>query len=129
MRQEHFHENIPEGCPPSDSVIDTPVLVFRTCKRTELHSKDFQSYYELDIAVSEDNVCNSFGLSCVTDYEYALNKALQSPRRWKAIAKAEILPEHGRIKQTGQPPHHTWWPYSGVERAEIFEIVWKTGQG
>ncbi|MDB4963378.1 MAG: hypothetical protein JWP01_3377 [Myxococcales bacterium] len=112
---------LPHGCPPADAA-DVDAAVFYIVKENPCAAQDFKSQAERGLAKDGDPCCRC-GISVWLDEEHARYKARQYQRLGKLIARAQLTPPHGKLKQTFAPPHHTWWPSDGVERHSLFEVV------
>lgn len=90
-------------CPPVDAV---PVNC-RIYRRIAGTTDDWKSYDELGIVVkSKSKLCQSTSLSCYKSLE-ALREILAVHESWsKTIVCADLIAEHGVIKQTNLDPNH-----------------------
>lgn len=109
-----YRENLPEGCPPDASVeIALETRVFRLVKASPATLDDFRSQRaERPVAVFKGvTECQARGLSIFTERQNAVQKALLLPRfRGFQVCLVRLVAGAGRIQQTFQPSHHTWWP-------------------
>jgi hypothetical protein len=124
-----FRDLLPAGCPPDAAAeIATSRVVFRLVCTDPPTQDDFLSQRQENTSkvfsgVSECVVC---GVSVFADKNDAVAKArkLQHLKNRK-ICRVTLTAEAGRIQQTFQPSHHTWWPlaefdilaHCGVETA------------
>jgi hypothetical protein len=115
-----FPDDWPQGCPPADAA-DANGEVFRIVKADPLSATDFRSYHEMGIARGDPVL--RCGLSVFRLRSDAEHVSRMFPNLGKVIARATLRPEHGKVKQTGRPSHTTWWPYVGVDRVSLFEVV------
>ena len=124
-----YLEPLPEGCPPEEAEeIVEPVEVFRLVRQNPPTLAEFRSQRaeKPDKVFKDVPECQARGLSVFTNRRDAAEKALRLPRfRGFFICRVALQPGAGRIQQTFQPSHHTWWPlasfdilvHSGVETA------------
>lgn len=113
-----YREQLPEGCPPDDSVeISEPWEVFRLVRTRPPTDDDFKSQR----AEKPGHVfhgateCEARGLSVHAergDSERALK--LPSLRR-RFICRLRLESGAGRILKTRARSHHTWWPLSDYD--------------
>ena len=114
-----YCENLPEGCPPEASVeITGETRVFRLVKTFPATPDDFRSQRaERPVAVFKGvSECQACGVSVFTEREDAVQKALLLPRfRGFKVCQVRLVDGAGRIQQTFQPSHHTWWPLAAFD--------------
>ena len=107
-----YREELPEGCPPADAYVPSSGLrVFRLVASLPPSEDDFRSFRSLNpasvVGVLE---CQTRGLSVYTNADDA-EKKRKLPKLKKLMTCAVSLDSFsGKLKQTGQPSHHTWWP-------------------
>ncbi|MHA3771430.1 hypothetical protein ACXR0O_07825 [Verrucomicrobiota bacterium sgz303538] len=108
------YRDLPEGCPPNESEeITSERLVFRLVKSNPATLEDFRSQREerpqaVFTGVTE---CQARGISVFTERRDAAEKVLRLPKfRKYSICQVMLTAGAGRIQQTFQPSHHTWWP-------------------
>ncbi|CAN5698296.1 hypothetical protein BH11VER1_BH11VER1_38470 [soil metagenome] len=110
----NYRETLPEDCPPHASVeIALEISVFRLVKTSPATLDDFRSQRaEKPGAVFKGvTECQANGLSVFTERQDAVQKALLLPRfRGFQVCPVRLDAGAGRIQQTFQPSHHTWWP-------------------
>lgn len=111
----------PRDCPPADAV-DVNMVVFRAVRQTPCAAADFQTAVESDRHRGGDP-CHRCGISVFQQEADARNTAKLFPTMGTLIARGQLDPPHGKIKQTGKLSHHTWWPPAGLVRHMFFEIV------
>ena len=108
-----YCETLPEGCPPDASVeIASQTRVYRLVRTTPATLDDFRSQRaEKPTAVFKGvTECQARGLSVFTERQ-DVQKALRLPRlRSFQVCSICLVAGAGRIQQTFQPSHHTWWP-------------------
>jgi hypothetical protein len=112
-----YREPLPDGCPPEDSdIVLTERVVFRIVKTNPPTEDDFRSQRaERPRAEFFADECVARGLSVHTDEVDSL-ELLKLPRlRGRMICQVTLLSGAGRIKQTGRPSHHTWWPLAAYD--------------
>lgn len=110
-------------CPPADAT-DASGLTYRVIKDTTPVDDDFLTHHEKGVRRGPE--CLRRGLSVFQDLKAAEHCVDLFGQFGKHIARAELEPQHGKLKHTGndkQPDHHTWWPYVGVRRTEMFVCV------
>ena len=95
---------------------------------TPLDASQFQSQAERGRAASAtgEQACTRHGLSVFPDRESCVHQRTLFPRLGAHIASASLTAQHGKTANTGSnrnPSHQTWWPYLGVVRHELFEIM------
>ena len=112
-----FREELPEGCPPDAAEeIAAPRQVFRLVRANSPTLDDFRSQRaekpNAHFSVSE---CQARGLSVFADRQDSA-KALKLPTlRGRSICRLTLEVGAGRILQTGQASHHTWWPLANFQ--------------
>lgn len=114
----------PENCPPEDAG-DVDGAVYRFVKKKDPRPADFVSHLERGLR-PEMPECLRAGLSCSIDLEHMKQVKESVPyRKRQTIAACSMKPEHGKIKQTLKPPHHTLWARRTVlpQLHELFKAV------
>ncbi|MDB4963394.1 MAG: hypothetical protein JWP01_3393 [Myxococcales bacterium] len=112
---------LPHDCPPTDA-LDCELEVYYVVKVSPCEATDFQTHAERNSQRNADP-CNRCGLSVWKDEADARYQAGKHPRLGNMIARGRLQAEHGKLKQTYRPSHHTWWPADDVERHSIFEVI------
>lgn len=114
-----YRDSLPEGCPPDAAEeVTTPRAVFRLVRTDPPTLDDFLSQRQEKpnkefYGVTE---CQACGLSVFADRRDAEAKALKLPRlRNRKICRVSFPAGAGRIQQTFQPSHHTWWPLADFD--------------
>jgi hypothetical protein len=113
----NYRENLPDNCPPAEADEITIVReVYRLVPSNPPTLNDFRSQREekpnTTFKVSE---CQARGLS-VYGERADCDKTLKLPKfRKHHICKVALNQGAGRIQQTGQPSHHTWWPLADYD--------------
>ena len=108
-----YLEPLPEQCPPDTArEILAQLDVFRLVRANPPTIEDFRSQRALKpdatFTVPE---CQARGLSVFCERRDAVNRALKLPNlRGLLVCRVTLETGAGRIQQTGQPSHHTWWP-------------------
>ena len=122
-----FPKWFPPDCPPTGAS-DASGIVFRFATKNPVAAEDFLSHHELGLA-PKAKPCSRAGLSVYRTISSARRRLRElrdrSPARFGPhIAEGSLSAEHGKIKQEGgDPDHHEWWAYEGVERHAPFRIV------
>lgn len=117
----------PPNCPPPEAP-DAGGIVFRFVAKNPVAEEDFRSHHELGLA-PRAKPCIRAGLSVFRNLVSARRKLRELRERYPArygthIAKGSLSAEHGKImQQGGDPDHHTWWAFEGVERRASFQVV------
>lgn len=109
-----YRELLPEGCPPDAAEeIGMPREVFRLARINPPTLDDFRSQRvekpnRVFPGVTE---CQARGLSVFADRRDLEARALKLPYlRGRFMCRVTLQAGAGRIQQTFQPSHHTWWP-------------------
>lgn len=120
----NYSKDCPKDCPPVDAV-DVQGSIFRIVRQCPPTVSDFQTHAESGKALTAvgKRVCLRFGLSVFNRFDDAAHHCELFPDLGKGIAMATLNAAHGKAKATGKPPHQTWWPYEGVDRAALFSCV------
>jgi len=120
-----FINACPDGCPPEDA-IDANGDFFRLAHSNPPESADFQTCAELGFRPNDDQ-CLRCGLSIFSSmkgatslYRYLMKRHKGAIRLGRFIARLELVPTDGKVKQTRRPPHHTWWMYEDTDREATF---------
>jgi hypothetical protein len=113
-----YREPLPEGCPPPESVeIREAHVVFRLVAALPPVAADFDSQRRLHpgrvfAGVSE---CQACGVSVFAERADCVMAQKLPALRAKVVCRLRLEPGAGRIKQTGKPSHHTWWPLADFD--------------
>ena len=114
-----YREPLPDGCPPDAAdEIATPREAFRLVRTNPPTLDDFRSQRaEKPNRVFPDvTECQARGLSAFADRRDLVARALKLPSlRRRLICRVTLQAGAGRIQQTGQPSHHTWWPLAAFD--------------
>ena len=114
-----YREPLPEGCPPDAAKeIAAPQEVFRLTRTNPPTLADFRSQRAEKPGRAFPGVteCQACGLSVFADRQDLVMKALKLPYlRGRLVCRVALDAGAGRIQQTGQPSHHTWWPLAAFD--------------
>lgn len=120
-----FTAECPAGCPHDDAV-DANGDFFRLAHANPPSAADYKTYAELGIFPDRDK-CLRCGLSVFSKakgaeslYQYMMRRHKGAVDLGKYVARLELCPADGKVKQTNRPPHHTWWMYDDTDRAATF---------
>ncbi|MEI6067393.1 MAG: hypothetical protein WCP96_08640 [Methylococcaceae bacterium] len=113
-----YRESLPDNCPPTlaEEVSETRV-VYRLVRSNPPTTDHFRSQREKkpDSVFPNIDECQARGLSVYTIVSDC-DKPLKLPHfRKYLVCKVSLDFGAGRIQQTGQPSHHTWWPLAGFD--------------
>lgn len=113
----NYREELPKGCPPLDSMdISSDLDVLRLTKSIPPTDGDFMSQRaEKPDAKFQVDECQARGLSVFTEQKDATNALKLPALKGRHICKIKLMAGSGKIKQTGRPSHHTWWPYKDFD--------------
>jgi hypothetical protein len=109
---QSYWEELPDGCPPADSCPPSQGMkVIRLIKQNPPTAEDFRSFRTLNPnKPAPTTECEASGLSVFTDLDDAERKRKLPKLKSSLPCLIRLTPQSGRIKQTGHPTHHTWWP-------------------
>lgn len=114
-----YRDPLPEGCPPDAAEeIAAPRAVFRLVRSVPPTADDFlsQRQEKPDRVFPGVTECQVRGLSVFADRRDAEAKALKLPHlKDRKICQVTLPAGAGRIQQTFQPSHHTWWPLAAFD--------------
>jgi hypothetical protein len=119
-----FPSSWPQDCPPKDAESASGV-VFRVAKTNPPSREDFKSHEELG-KKSNGSQCLRVGLSVFQTFDDAEHLTQLIPKLGRYVLRGQLQPSNGVVKQTPgrqHPTHTTWWPYDGVDRAELFSLA------
>ncbi len=118
-----FPPGWPENCPPRAAAAPSSAY-YRVVKTNPPSPDDFKSYSESGTVRKGGDLCKRCGLSIFDNWEGANAARLNFPALGEHIACGNLNAVHGKIMQTGANPHHcTWWPYDGLDRLSLFEVI------
>jgi hypothetical protein len=111
-RNMSYREDLPKGCPPTDAQdITSDFHVIRLTQSLPPTDSDFISKRaEMPDATFRVDECQARGLSVFTEQKDAINALKLPALRGRHACKLRLKSGAGKIKQTGRPSHHTWWP-------------------
>jgi hypothetical protein len=114
-----YRDPLPEGCPPDAAEeIAASRVVFRLVRSDPPTSDDFLSQRQEKPGREFPGVseCHACGLSVFADRKDAEAKALRLPTlKGRKVCRVTLSAGAGRIQQTFQPSHHTWWPLAAFD--------------
>ena len=114
----NYREPLPSGCPPDTAEeIVHPRDMFRLVRTDPPTAKDFRSQRaeKPDRTFPKIDECQARGLSVHAERRDS-EKALKLPAlRGRLICRLRLGTGAGKIQQTGQPSHHTWWPLADYD--------------
>ena len=122
----NYRDPLPNGCPPIESteVVDERV-VFRLVISNPPTGDDFRSQRtERPTAIFPPGIseCIARGISVHTERNDS-EKLRRLPRfRQALLCRVRLKAGAGRIQQTFQPSHHTWWPLAAFDILAECEI-------
>ncbi|MBK6728412.1 MAG: hypothetical protein IPG63_14445 [Xanthomonadales bacterium] len=114
----NYRDLLPEECPPEAAEeIAAPRDVFRLVRNMPPTLDDFRSQRaEKPETVFQVSECQARGLSVFAERQDAEARALKLPRfRGCLVCRVTLEAGAGRIQQTFQPSHHTWWPLAAFD--------------
>lgn len=99
----------PGDCPPADAE-DADGIVFHLVTDNPMPQSDlFDTAYHRE-AFLENDECIRVSLSCHREEEDSRELREVVPRLSdRKIARAKLMPEYGKLKQTFTPSHHSLW--------------------
>ena len=114
-----YRDPLPEGCPPDAAEeITTPRVAFRLVRTDPPTPDDFLSQRQENPGRMFSGVteCQACGLSVFADRRDVEARALKLPRlKNRKLCRVTLPAGAGRIQQTFQPSHHTWWPLAAFD--------------
>ena len=113
-----YKEPLPPGCPPEAAEeIASARAVFRLVRANPPSNDDFlsQRAEKPNRAFSGVDECQARGLSVFGRRGDAERANLLPNLRDRLLCRVQLLPGAGRIHQTGQGSHHTWWPLAAYD--------------
>lgn len=123
-----FPFGTPDYC-PGDAAVESDVVLFRACDTDPPTAEDVTSHAHSQLArknrKARRDACISWGLSVWVSTN-DVHHAMTLHGKWllkKHIHKFAVSKPDGRLAQTGSPPHHTFWPYDGVDLLPRLELV------
>lgn len=114
-----YREPLPKGCPPPEATeIREPRSVFRLVRSDPATSEDFRSHREEKgpgVVFRGVDECRARGLSVYESRESAAGARRFPHLRGRRVCRVELAAGAGSIRQTGAPPHYTWWPLADFD--------------
>lgn len=122
-----YREPLPEGCPPSEATeIVNERVVFRLVATNPPTGDDFRSQRaERPSAIFPAGIseCLARGLSVHSERKDSEKlRLLPRFKRRSLLCRIRLKAGAGRIQQTFQPSHHTWWPLASFDIMAECEI-------
>lgn len=118
-----FPTDWPAGCPPDDAE-EASGPVFRLVKANPPEVGDFKTHRERGVLVTAP-ACLRCGLSLFRTRADTEHQHRAYPMLGRYIASGILSAEDGVVKltQSRQPTHTTWWPFEGIDRKRVFELI------
>ena len=116
--------HFPANCPPVDA-IDLEHTIFYLVEHDPPDQKDFLSAKERNTFAGKPE-CERASLSCGLTRSYIDQLKESVPRlRPMRVAESTLNSEHGKIKPTGKPGHHSVWLRAAalISATSIFRVV------
>lgn len=116
-------EHFPPACPPVDAR-ELSDCVYYLVNHDPCQRSDFSSAAERGVFPTAPE-CERAALSCGLSLTYIRGlKAAVARLRFYKVAMGELLPIHGKLKQTGRPGHYSMYLRAAwLERAtELFKV-------
>ena len=107
-----YREELPEDCPPDAAEeIAAARDVFRLVRTNPPALDDFRSQRaEKPQAVFHVTECQARGVSVFSQRKDCERLLKLAHMRGRSISRVQLDAGAGKIQQTFQPSHHTWWP-------------------
>ncbi len=125
----NFRDDLPSKCPPVDArEVASEESVFRLVRNNPPTVNDFKSQRQARPSASFSGVdeCTVRGLSVYGSIGDAKEKLLLPKfRKGYFLCRLKLNRGAGRIKQTFNYSHHTWWPYKAYNIPAVCEVVQK----
>ncbi|HEY5233633.1 MAG TPA: hypothetical protein VIK35_08880 [Verrucomicrobiae bacterium] len=119
-----YRDPLPEGCPPSEArEIKAERVVYRLVCANIPQLTDFQSQrMESPQAIFRVPECLVCGISVHT-LQTDTERIRKLPRfRNSLVCRVRLQNGAGRMQQTFQPSHHTWWPLAAFDILSHCEV-------
>ena len=120
-----YRDPLPEGCPPSEAEeIKAERVVYRLVCANTPQLGDFQSQrMERPQTIFRVPECLACGISVHTQ-QFDSERIRKLPRfRNSLVCRVRLQNGAGRIQQTFQPSHHTWWPLAAFDILSHCEVL------
>lgn len=119
----NWPSHFPKTCPPDDS-LEASGDVYRLVGGEPPKKEDFISHWvksphNRKVYAAKGKACEFCGLSVFRTMEDARRLSRRVRHLPKKIAKATLGPSMGRIKNTGNEDHCTWWVPTSVKNPAI----------
>ncbi len=121
-----YRENLPTGCPPIDAEdVDNEIVVYRIVHDKPPSDADFESHSAKFPEKTYADACKARGVSVFKNPSDIERLKLLSTNKNKPCLTCQIKLKAGagKIKQTGTPSHHTWWPLKDFQILQCCEVV------
>lgn len=106
--QREWPVHFPPGCPPADAA-DLSGVIYMLVETNPPTERDMKCASDRGSFRNKPE-CLRASLSCARDVEHLKEVCANSPRLANHhVASATFQPQHGKIKQTGAPGHHSMW--------------------
>jgi len=115
-----YRESLPENCPPIEAdELNSRREVYRLVCSNPPQDDDFRSQREMKPSAVFKNIseCQAMGLSVFSNRDVC-HKTMKLPAFKKCqhyVCRVVLDKGAGRIQQTGQLSHHTWWPLADFD--------------
>ena len=116
-----WNEKLPAECPPDDAKEVDNFVIYRAVVNVPVKRDDFRSlrimYPTRKFKPELD--CISHALSCFDTLEKAAEVFDKPSHNEKYIVRIVLTKNCGRIKQTFQEGHYSWWMYYTCDPREL----------
>ena len=121
-----YCEPLPDDCPPAQAEeVTAERVVYRLVSANPARMEDFRSQRAERPGAVFRGVpeCLACGLS--VHAEYADSEKMRKLPRFKnrLVCRVHLGNGAGRIQQTFQPSHHTWWPLAAFDILGHCEVL------
>jgi hypothetical protein len=110
-----WYEELPDNCPPIDSVEPDGREFFRLCKSNPAVDSDFHSQRKdnSDRKFAGVPECILCAVSIWDDENKCLDQRKYPAHKNKVLGKIILRQNDGLIKNTFKPNHYSWWRSAG----------------
>ena len=117
-----FAEALPKGCPPEEATTVTHFTVYRLVESASPAETDFASH-ALRWPEKYGKKCREHAVSVFSE-QGSLARLLEMPvHAKKKMARLTLVPESGRVQQTGKDvTHYSWWRYAAFDAVAACEV-------